>query len=319
MIKTNLISNGEIYRRVWMAESISTKQKQKGVDSTMRFASQEFFNHLKQEVLNGNDDRIYYELYDVIKQSVEGKIKFRIKSEDANDVCQEVVIAVYLRLPEFIEKSENMHEAQRQAWLNTIVSNKISDYFRKNKKNIDTLSMDAMCETEDSEYIPLEIVKNFSTPDSPESIVMTRELSSAMNDLLVSLFSINTAPEKLMGFVYAKLLLAQERDSGTSGRPAEAERRLRGISLYDIFDMMKRDFSHVMKGNFSDEIFLPLQKKLDSITSDGTAVGDKRFNMTVKQITDGTNRISKKKLVLFEEYEKQMKGDTHDNDKSCKL
>lgn len=98
----------------------------------MRFASQEFFGKLKEAILNDNgDDSIYTELYEVLLHDTRYRIIRNVGFQEWEDVFQEVVWAVIRQLPRYLMNSENMHESQRQSWLNLIVDRKSASWLEK--------------------------------------------------------------------------------------------------------------------------------------------------------------------------------------------
>ena len=98
----------------------------------MRFASQVFFGKLNEAILNDNgDDSIYTELYEVLLHDTRYRIIRNVGFQEWEDVFQEVVWAVIRQLPRYLMNSENMHESQRQSWLNLIVDRKSASWLEK--------------------------------------------------------------------------------------------------------------------------------------------------------------------------------------------
>lgn len=288
----------------------------------MRFASQEFFNHLKQELGNDSGDgRIYEEVCYLIESETKWKLARAISiKEDREDILQEIKIAVLTKLPDFILNSENLHEAQRQSWLNTIVERKISNWCRKP----DNLSHDSLDRTSSDdggeEYMPKELVEATSSMENePESVHMDENISAALGSVLYDLFSLRTSPEKLVCFVYSRLLIPQMVQSRHSGKPTETERILRDVTLYEIYDNMIEDFQKLLCENIDPEVFKPLKEKLDQIQEDGQPVGSRQFNLTVKQIVDSTNRVNKKVQDMYNVYLERMEGEMNLEYRSRKL
>ena len=87
----------------------------------MRFASQEFFDKLKESIMDENsDDSIYTELYEVLLHDTKYRIIRNVGFEDWEDVFQEVAWSVIRQLPRYLLNSEDKHEAQRQSWLEKV-------------------------------------------------------------------------------------------------------------------------------------------------------------------------------------------------------
>ena len=141
----------------------------------MRFASQEFFNHLKSELQDENGDvQIYADISKMIERETKWKLLNSVdKEEDREDILQEIKMAVIKGLPNYILNSETLHEAQRQTWLNAIVEHKISNW-RKKTDNGKHDSIDRTVKDESgNEYFPKELEKaTASMQNEPESIHM---------------------------------------------------------------------------------------------------------------------------------------------------
>ena len=78
----------------------------------MRFASQEFFNHLKSELQDENGDvQIYADISKMIERETKWKLLNSVdKEEDREDILQEIKMAVIKGLPNYILNSETLHE-----------------------------------------------------------------------------------------------------------------------------------------------------------------------------------------------------------------
>ena len=248
----------------------------------MNFASNEFFHYLKTEVMKEDSDgQIYFELERVIKKSVYGVIYRKVPHDSVDDVYQEVFFTVWRRLTDYLLKSENMSPAQRMSWLLTITNRRIADYYEKRAaiKENEVASID-------------DETNSLSISDIKTYMVEKDEFTKCMYDLLNELLDMKTAPEKIIGYVYSKLVL--KKDGCNSGKPSDAVEYLTGKSLYDIFYSMKRDLQSSLYIEIPDYVFLPLKNKLDAIGEEGKCIGEREFIYSVKKIIDGNNRIQKK-------------------------
>lgn len=306
----------------------------------MRFASQDFFDKLKEAIIDENgDDSIYTELYDVLLHDTRYRIIRNVGFQDWEDVFQEVAWAVIRQLPRYLMKSENMHEAQRQAWLNLIVDRKSASWLEKinqmkkqKKKEQEgqedskrqkkrTLSLDMLQELNEESHNPIKLAKESDSTKSPETIMVESEVSKKLLEKLTQLYSINTSPEKLIAFTYSRLIFPYMGD-GVSGKPSKVYEHLYGFRLYDLYECMMDDLMSVIDGFIPKETFLPLRKKLDIIDSDGDAIGEKSFDLQVRQITDGVHRIHKKldadrdEETKKEQKQEQQEGGSDDDDRT---
>ena len=306
----------------------------------MRFASQEFFDKLKESIMDENsDDSIYTELYEVLLHDTKYRIIRNVGFEDWEDVFQEVAWSVIRQLPRYLLNSEGMHEAQRQSWLNRIVDGKSASWLKKkyrmNKqkkeeqgsqkgskqpKNI-VLSLDMLHEINEETHTPIKLAEEYDSTKSPETIMVEAEVSKKLLEKLTQLYSINTSPEKLIAFTYSRLIFPYMGD-GVSGKPSKVYEHLYGFRLYDLYECMMDDLMSVIDGFIPKETFLPLREKLDIIDSDGHAIGEKSFNLQVRQITDGVHRIHKKldadrdEETKEEQKQEQQEGGSDDDDRT---
>lgn len=99
----------------------------------VRFASQEFFERLKNGLQDEKlKDWTYAELYFVLQRDTKYKIINRVGYSNWEDVFQNVVSAVIRQLSSFILNPKSLIEANRQAWLNTIVRGESASWIAKN-------------------------------------------------------------------------------------------------------------------------------------------------------------------------------------------
>ena len=304
----------------------------------MRFASQEFFGKLKEAILNDNgDDSIYTELYEVLLHDTRYRIIRNVGFQEWEDVFQEVVWAVIRQLPRYLMNSENMHESQRQSWLNLIVDRKSASWLekinemnkqKKNKKKQDdvkvskqqvgrALSFDMLQELNEKTKSPIKLAHEPDSTKNPETLVLESEISDELLDKLHELYSINTAPDKLIAFTYSKLIFPYMGDE-VNGKPSKVQERLHGIKLYRLYECMIDDLRFAIDGVIPQEVFLPLREKLDMIDADGRALGEHLFKLPARQISDGLHRIQKKWISDSEEKSKKdsQEGGSDDDDRT---
>ncbi len=269
----------------------------------MHFSSPEFFHYLKQEITNpSGSEEMYRELIRVIKQDVSWKLYMKIEhEEDRDDVFQEICLAVYVRLTDFLlDPRSEKGEEERYCWLFTIVDRKICDYYRKNFIEIDYNP------TEEEIINRLEFVKQkgldqgkrpeeiqvlmekerercYKTlrnkiplvpdPDGrlaatdneniPEKQVILDDIDSRIATHLEKILNIKTAPEKRMAYIYSKIIIPIEWGGHISGKPRAAEKRLKDHTLFDVLEMMKDDLTVAFNRTFPDNIFSKLESDLN--------------------------------------------------------
>lgn len=248
-----------------------------GGDVQMGFGANQFFDNLKKEVINPDGDgSIYFLLDQEVKKIVYPIIKNKISFEYVDDVYQEVFFSVWRNIASYLINMEDKTESQRIAWLITITKRRIADFYDKLSRL-------------DPEKVYLEDIE-YEIAVKDNSIDDNNEFTSRMREILFHLFSISTSPEKIISFVYSKIILSSET---SSGKPSITSEYLKGYKLYDIFEMMKRDLEMCLEVKIPENVYLPLVEKLDKVQDD-EKVGNKRFQLSVRTIVDGTNRIQKK-------------------------
>ncbi len=266
----------------------------------MRFASQEFFERLKNGLQDEKlKDWTYAELYFVLQRDTKYKIINRVGYSNWEDVFQNVVSAVIRQLSSFILNPKSLIEANRQAWLNTIVRGESVSW---TVKNIDWhVSLEQLYEEGELSHELIKSVRESNIEENPEAIYMDREISIEFQNKLKELYSLNSSPERLISYTYSKLIIPQWMGNGYSGKPSETRKYLNGKRLDEIFEYIVIDLKAAMHANIPMQVFLPLIKKLDAIDNDGCSKGKCRFTLSVKQITQATNRISEKACMIFSE------------------
>ena len=62
-----------------------------------------------------------------------------------------------------------------------------------------------------------------------------------------------------------------------------------------------------------------MKEKLNIRQKDGSLVGNRRFNLTVRQIVDGSNRINQKVQDMYKVYLERLEGEMSFEDKTHKF
>lgn len=215
----------------------------------MGFGSDQFFYKLKQEVeKKDGDGSVYFLLNQEVKKVVYPIISNKIPMEYVEDVYQDVFFSVWKNIASYIINMEKKTECQRLAWLITVTKRRIADFYMKIKEI-------------DSETIYIDDV-GYEIVSDDKSSCDDNEFTLKMKNVLINLFSVSTSPEKIISFVYSKIILSIET---TSGKPSEASNMLKGMKLYEIFDMMKNDLEKCLQVKIPDSVYEPLVEKLEII------------------------------------------------------
>ena len=278
----------------------------------MTFGSDEFFERLQSCISSDtpSDHDIYKELVDVIKKYKGYEIYKKVRNKAAvEDILQEVNLAVFKGLVDFLLDSRNNAPAQREAWLNSIVRNKIVDYLRRENDEVDTTDPEGKPA---KEYVPKAVSLEKITTDEDGN---EREISanskgaedtyfdSFASDYLVRrlqhLFGLNVALDRLLGYCYSKIIIPLESAKGftqrNSGKATDAALRLNGRNMAEIVSSFKNDLNGSLNRVFPDKLFLPLENRLnDKKKNSDVRWRDTTFMMKRTAISDATNDIQKK-------------------------
>ena len=164
----------------------------------MVFGNDSFFNSLKSTMLQDPDGSSYSEILKTVENDVLPRILSKVDYPDCDDVLQQVLVSVWISLAKFVMTSEDNTPAQRNAWLNRIVDNRISDYFRK-QYSIREVSID-------DDISVLEAALEHDPYAEIEAQENERGHQEKLDNALSYIFSLNIAPEKIIAFMYSKVI-----------------------------------------------------------------------------------------------------------------
>ena len=191
-----------------------------------------------------------------------------IQFRDKEDLIQEVVSKVILNLPRFYKNSVNASEAERNAWLKTIVINARNDYFRRLYRSVEKDAVGLLDSVEQT---------------AEKTIETQMELRESLFEALSNAFRIDTSPEKLMAFVYNCLL---GRLTSTNGSPKKVTEEFEEVALWDMYQRMVYDLSDVLHCPIPEHILKPLKDKVEKTP-------DKPFRLSPRSITESSSWIVK--------------------------
>jgi len=103
------------------------------------------------------DSQAFSKLVDRHKDYILKQCKGYVKNEEAaQDLCQEVLIKLYLKMTSF------QHQAKFSTWLFSIIHNTSIDYLRKSKRNVENVLIEKLKDklvdmVEDEDEIPADL------------------------------------------------------------------------------------------------------------------------------------------------------------------
>ena len=159
-------------------------------------------------------------------------------------------------------------------WAQTIVINEKNTFFRK---IVVSVYKDAL-EYDDS-------ILQEEAPDVEKKAVLKEELLQALG----AAFQIQTTPEKLIAFVYNRLL---DGISGGNGSPQAIAEDFNGMTVAKAYERMVQDLAAVLQYRIPEGVLEPLKQKVD-------AEPGRAFSLSARTITDSSNWIVKKMKERF--------------------
>jgi DNA-directed RNA polymerase specialized sigma24 family protein len=186
---------------------------------------------------------------------------------DREDILQEVVLTVFKRLSQFYQESQNYSPAQRNSWLRTVISSKTRDFLRAQKRQIEaSVFVDEM------------------RPDLDNRIEKKYIMRDELLTSLQKVFQIQTTAQKLLAFVYNRLLYRTASDNGS---PQSIIATFQGKRIIDIYECMVSDLSHFLQCEIPVDYLEPLRRKIEGCPNE-------IFCLSPRTITDSSNWIAKK-------------------------
>ena len=241
----------------------------------MKFGNEETFELIKQAVLQGCEQD-YAALYEIISadsmtliKKYQHKYQHKLQFVVKEDMVHEVVFKVFNHLPQFYTKSEDKTPQQRNAYLKTIVHNEYVSYIRKENRwpEFDTVRFEDQ-----------------RTGEAQEDVEERMARRIAVLEALKDVFQIRTSPEKIIGFIYNKVL---NNKTGINGSPKEITEELNGIPIVQAFKQMAQDLSEEFGEDIPQYVLAPLWEQIEKYPN-------RPFDITVKSLTEGSSRIQKK-------------------------
>jgi|GEM_PF-6502944 len=238
----------------------------------MRFGDLETLRLMERALAEG-DEAVYDQLCRIIYDDAGMLIRVldrRLHREDAEDILQNTVCKVIVNLPRFYQQSAEKSTQERNAWLRRIVENERNDYYRSVKRTRKNDTVEYNDEL-DRQYTEDDFVRRLAARD-------------ALLDAMKTAFAIDTAPERLIAFVYNRLLGALQ---GSNGSPKGIVAEFSGVSLAVAYHRMVLDLSDTLECDIPAGVLAPLREKVE-------ASPDKPFALTPRTITDSSNWIVSK-------------------------
>lgn len=225
-----------------------------------------------EKALQQSEEEAYEPLCEILYRDIKVLINKYCRDvyyDDREDLLQECVSKVILNLPRFYKNSQQLTEAERNAWLREIVINTRNDYFRK------------LCRKDKKDSV--EYCDALEQP-AEQAVEKKIEARDSLFEILSYVFSIDTSPETMLAFVYNNLL---DKFSNVNGSPKELSEEFHNMSLDEIYEKMVCDLSDILECNIPNHVLKPLRDKVNHAPG-------KRFFLSPRCVTERSNWIVKK-------------------------
>ena len=235
----------------------------------MLFGSERVFS-LIGEILNQDNGEAYEPLCKILYEDIElliNKYCQGVQAADKEDLKQEIVWSVIKDLPRYYNQSAGQTEKQRNAYLKTVTYNACMDYFRRAKRSVLSNALDIDDPT-----------LRASEDDFSRRVIAGEAFLTALKGA----FEIHTTPDKLMAFVYNRLIGTL---TSVNGSPKSIIDRFDGQPLSVMYEQMMADMNSILGMRLPDDVVAPLRTQIYSGSS--AAV----FHMTARIIADSSNWI----------------------------
>ena len=246
----------------------------------MNFGSDQFFYKLKNGMLSNANEAFYSDVLREIEREIRPKVSSLIAYPDNDDVIQQVLLSVWVSLAKFVRESGALSVAQRNAWLMRIVNNKVADYFRYKYRDIEDTVLD-----DSQEY--------FSSPEyDPALSLENKENQCAgerrIDDLIAYICSLNILPEKIIAFLYSKVVFFLNSGGSLKGSAKYAYETLNGKCFSEIMPVFQKDLDAALGRSVPQSIYDLLYRKI------GPDNMDCLLELELQTITDSTSYIIKR-------------------------
>lgn len=228
----------------------------------MEFGSEDTLSIINRYLETG-DSAAYDALYTIIRRDTRLLLRrWQIQPHDIEDIIQDIEISVFQHLVPFFLIALQNSVSQRNAWLKTIVNNRVFDFFRSERTRKAIAYPNALEET-------FELIDKAAGPETEFEVKVT--LYSALKNL----FTIKTTPEKVMCFLMAKL-----NSTRVNGSIQDVCNIVNGKTLRDIYDLTKKAFTQTMGYAIPNDILSLLWDRVEPKQNNEIYVSARRITDT---------------------------------------
>ena len=246
----------------------------------MIFGSEQFFQKLKDGMRSGAGKTFYTIVLEEIEHDIRPRVASMVTYPDDDDVIQHILLAVWISLAKFVRTSADLSPAQRNAWLLRIVNNKIADYFRIRYANKEDPILDSM-----QEYFALTTLDPSISLEEDED----KHASEQQVDKLINyVCSLNILPEKIIAFLYSKVIFFLNSGGTLKGSAKYAYDVLNGKRFCDVMPALQVDLDTALGRPICQSTYDIIYRKI------GLGNMDCSLEIELQTITDSTSYIIKR-------------------------
>jgi len=262
----------------------------------MKFGTDEFFQYLKDHFKADDDDSFSSEIASVIEAGarailfVKGyRVSKRLTKEDIDEVIQNVLLCVLIKLPDFINASAELSENARNKWLATIVEYRVIDRLRINYKIEERV--DALLEDAEANY---KLQKRKKT-DYDDILIDAENNETAMilYHTLKCVFEIRTTPVRMLAYLFNKFVVMFSDTNRSNGSPEAVAKFLNGKTVGYVAEEMKQIIRDTIRHEIPDDVFASFDEKLN-MEINGVKNSERIFEITASRVSDMAYRVSQK-------------------------
>ena len=242
------------------------------------FGNEETLSIIGKALSSGRDED-YKPLCDILYNDINfwvNKYCHGVQSVDKEDIVEDVIVNVLRNLPRFYNSPKSKSGLSRGSYLKTITYNKCMDFFRKAKSD----ALNGTVGLDDNNIQPKK-----------EGFSRCLEDREEFYEALKRVFECNTTPDKLLAFVFKRLLWSS---GGSNGSPKEIREEFDGKPVIYLYELMISGFKTILDEEIPPTVLTPLMEK---INADPYMV----FNMSEHMIADDKWIIKKLKEKTINE------------------
>ena len=222
------------------------------------FGNQEIQELIKNNISNPENVDWYRVVAECIYNDVKYYLGFKFgggfSTEDAEDIAQDVQIAVIRNLVSYCSYAEE-HGVSGNTWLVKIIENKVNDWFRKKKreKDIGVISIDGLAESGLVDTVLYGDNKTVKKELSTEEIVV---LKTELQEVVTKVCGLRTSVDRKLAFFL--IILSKAERNSEKGDVKSIEALFYGKAYFEIYGFLAAHMDGLLGAEATDVILKPV-------------------------------------------------------------